>query len=258
VSTPPDGQPAAFSLLLQSVRFRRRREIYPPDAERGMLSAAMAQRRHHYERAFEAFLRARRVPYVAVDEAKRALLPESGAPGIRFTSGPGTEDLAIKSFDFVIYGEQGAGNLLIDVKGRRVGSGKSGNGRLTTGRLESWVTLADIQSLEAWERLFGPGFSAAFVFMYWCEAQPPDALFQEIFEHHGVWYALRSVTLSDYKAAYKTRSERWGTVDLPRAAFERLSRPFASARETYGRNGDQSLFLHVPDAGPEVPALTPW
>ena len=33
----------------------------------------VAQRRFHYEQAFEHYLRANRVPYVAVDEAKKAL-----------------------------------------------------------------------------------------------------------------------------------------------------------------------------------------
>lgn len=38
----------------------------------------MAQRRHHYEQAFEAFLREERIPYVAVNEARKALLPGAG------------------------------------------------------------------------------------------------------------------------------------------------------------------------------------
>ena len=33
----------------------------------------MAQRRFHYELAFEHYLRAKAIPYVAVDEAKRSL-----------------------------------------------------------------------------------------------------------------------------------------------------------------------------------------
>lgn len=37
----------------------------------------MAQRRHHYEQAFEAYVRQERIPYVAVNEAKKALLPAS-------------------------------------------------------------------------------------------------------------------------------------------------------------------------------------
>ena len=32
----------------------------------------MAKRDNHYEAAFEAYLRARQVPYVAVDETKRS------------------------------------------------------------------------------------------------------------------------------------------------------------------------------------------
>lgn len=39
----------------------------------------MAQRRHHYEQAFEAFLRDQRIPYVSVNEAKKALLPAGAA-----------------------------------------------------------------------------------------------------------------------------------------------------------------------------------
>jgi hypothetical protein len=42
-----------------------------------------------------------------------------------------------------------------------------------------------------------------------------------------VWYALRAITLDAYAGAMRVRSPRWGTVDLPRADFERLSQPFA-------------------------------
>ena len=50
----------------------------------------MANRRFHYDRAFEHYLRANAIPYVAVDEAKRAL-----APGIDKGA-----TLKLKSFDF--------------------------------------------------------------------------------------------------------------------------------------------------------------
>lgn len=178
----------------------------------------MAQRRHHYERAFEEFLRARRIPYVAVDEARKALLPPSAVcvqqPGDASAPAPD----ALKSFDFVIYAEPS--NLLLDVKGRKVASG--------SGRLENWVTQDDIESLSRWEQLFGAEFRAAFVFVYWCDAPPPDALFQEIVEYQGCWYALRAVSLSDYAANMKVRSPRWRTADLPARAFERLSQPLSA------------------------------
>src|SRR5688500_7028395 len=46
--------------------------------------AAMADRKIHYEAAFEAYLRERGIPYVAVDEAKKAIFANA----------------KLKSFDF--------------------------------------------------------------------------------------------------------------------------------------------------------------
>lgn len=185
----------------------------------------------HYERAFAGYLRDCGIPYVSVDDARRALLPEGTC--LRVTESdpdhPGqTRTRALKSFDFVVYG--GSSNLLIDVKGRKIGrkAAESVQTRGRTGRLESWVTLDDIASLHAWERLFGGGFCAAFVFVYWCAEQPPGELFQEIIEHQGRWYAVRGIMLSDYTKAMKTRSPRWRTVDLRASDFDRLSRPFSA------------------------------
>ncbi len=58
----------------------------------------MAQRRFHYEQAFEHYLRSNGIPYVAVDEAKRALQGRAGDPAAK----------KLKSFDFVVYSESGA------------------------------------------------------------------------------------------------------------------------------------------------------
>jgi len=225
----------------------------------------MAQRRHHYERAFEEYLRSRRIPYVSVDEAKKALLPENA--GFR---APASADHtssrhngSLKSFDFVIYGQ--GGNLLIDIKGRRVSRrGRSathdaeGTPRPTPkSRLESWVTLDDIESLGHWQGLFGPEFQPAFVFVYWCEEQPPDALFQEIFEYRSRWYALRAVTLDAYVRVMKPRSVRWRTVDVPAARFEEVSQPFANTQPvSRGSSRRGEIGLHTVSASllPDFPA----
>lgn len=178
----------------------------------------MGQSRHHYEQALEAHLRVRRVPVISVNEARRTLL----APGAEHTmndqASPGSSHAALKSFDFVLYGEPT--NLLIDVKGRKI---KSLSARPC--RLESWVTRDDVDALGRWEGLFGAGFRAAFVFVYWCPEQPPDALFFETFEHRGRWYAVRTVLLDAYRAEMVPRSRRWGTVHVPGPAFERVGSP---------------------------------
>lgn len=181
----------------------------------------MAQRRFHYEQAFEHYLRANRVPYVAVDEAKKALLPASSARQ--------ATNASIKSFDFVIYTP--SRNMLIDVKGRMFGTSRSQAGAASTisnRRYESWVTQDDVDGLRHWRTLFGGDFEAIFVFAYCLRQQPPDALFEEVFTHGGRWYALREVRLEDYCREMVPRSSSWGTVHVPGKAFARISRPFSA------------------------------
>ncbi len=166
----------------------------------------MAQRRFHYDQAFEVYLRQRAIPYVAVDEAKRALHAHKRSP-----VGP------LKSFDFVVYSDTGP-NLLVDVKGRKH-TGRSNRS------LDNWVTQADVEGMTRWEGLFGHDFEAAFAFLYWCEEPPPDALFQDVFESGGRWYAALAVKLADYRFHARRRSPRWGTVFMPSEAFHRRAVP---------------------------------
>lgn len=198
----------------------------------------MAQRRHHAERAFEKLLRAERIPYVAVNEARKSLLPCAGAES---PAGAG-----LKNFDFIVYGR--ASNLLIEVKGRSIPATR----RATTGdgapRLESWVTLDDVEALTRWQALFGPGYEAVFVFVYRCPGPPPDGLFGEVVELDGQWYAVRAIALDDYRPRMKVRSPRWRTVHLARDEFERLSRPFAGSADPFAaRTGalDQTPALEL-------------
>jgi len=164
----------------------------------------MTQRRFHYEQAFEHYLRSKQIPYVAVDEAKKAM--------------HGTTKL--KSFDVVVYSDNGP-NLLVDVKGRKH-SGKSRRA------LDNWVTEDDVRDLGRWSEVFGDDFQGCFVFLYWCAVQPPDALFHEIFSFGERWYAVLACSLSDYRKHMKRRSERWNTVHIPAATFGRIAQPFAT------------------------------
>lgn len=194
----------------------------------------MAQRRHHYERALEGYLRERRVPYVAVDEAKKTLLPK----GASLMVGEGEESKALKSFDFVVYGS--GGNLLVEAKGRRLPRLMKADGTVAKARLESWVTMDDVASLRAWEGLFGDGYEAVFVFVYWCDDSPPDGLFAEVFEFGGRWYTTRAVTLGDYVRHMKVRSPKWGTMNLRTADFERVWRRFVGPDRVV--EGDRGLW----------------
>src|SRR3989304_3992630 len=103
----------------------------------------MANRDNHYEAAFEAYLRDRRLPYVAVDEGKRSLLA-------------GGE--SIKSLDFIV-SSPGAVTWLVDVKGRRFPSGDE-----QKQYWKNWSPREDLKSLGQWEQLFGEGFRGLFLF----------------------------------------------------------------------------------------------
>lgn len=197
----------------------------------------MAQRHHHYERAFERYLRDARLPYVAVNEARKALLP-AGAD-LYVTDEVG-ERQTIKNFDFLLYGDHQ--NLIVEVKGRKASAPRararsidSEVDRPRMPRLESWVNGDDITALRTWRTLFGAGYTAVIVFLYWCD-EPPLVMFGdsacwasgvEVFEHDGRWYLLRAVEVEAYAAAMRMRSPRWGTVHLPTAVYERLARPLA-------------------------------
>ncbi|MBX3318012.1 MAG: HYExAFE family protein [Phycisphaeraceae bacterium] len=183
----------------------------------------MAQRRHHYEVALESYLREHRIPYISVDEARRAILPQ--ITPLRIAEGP-----ALKAFDFVVYGA--SENLLIEVKGRRIARAGSARARP---RLECWATRDDVDSLRTWATLFGSGFRAVLLFVYWCEEQPPDALFHETFSHKGRFYALRCIDADEYASRMRPRSPKWGTVDLSARDFETISHPFLRSAGVSGR-----------------------
>src|ERR1700744_4387711 len=118
---------------------------------------AMADRSIHYEAAFEAFLRDRGIPYVAVDEAKKALFANA----------------RLKSFDFVVYSKNGP-NLLVDVKGRSCRNRESRSG------FETWGTDRDVEVLLQWQQVFGEGFEAVLTFVYWIDTPmtPEPGMFE--------------------------------------------------------------------------------
>jgi hypothetical protein len=164
----------------------------------------MAHRKVHYEAAFEDYLRAKGLPYVAVDEAKRAIF--AGA--------------SIKSFDFLVYSDSGP-NLLVDVKGRKFPDSTPGRRRGPSRAWENWVTRQDIEGLQEWEKVFGADFQAVLVFAYWLQGPPQRAPFEDVHLFKQRPYAFVAIVLSEYITAARPRSAKWQTVTMPTAEFAR-------------------------------------
>jgi hypothetical protein len=164
-------------------------------------------RSNPYETAFEAFLREQGLCYVAVDEARRAVLG----------------DVPVKNLDFIVLGPTGA-RLLVDVKGRQFPGGPADKPRYVW---ESWATRDDVDGLTHWQGLFGADYRPLFVFMYHVlptVTLPSETL--DVWHHKEETYLLRAVTLEEYRQNMRVRSPKWGTVGLTKGMFEKIVRPF--------------------------------
>ena len=103
-------------------------------------------RGNHYEAAFEAYLQEKGLSYIAIDETRRALYGER----------------SLKNLDFIVHATA-ASHLLIDVKGRRFPAGSPIKPRAVW---ECWSTSDDLEALDYWRRLFGPGYQGLLLFLY--------------------------------------------------------------------------------------------
>lgn len=157
-------------------------------------------RSNHYDVAFEAWLRRHRLPYVAVDETRRALLAEQ----------------SLKSPDFLVQAPQ-LGRVVVDVKGRKQLSGQQQR------RWENWATQDDLASLDAWERIFGGQFKGLLVFAYELATDDPDQ--PEMLQFRDRRYSFHGVWAAAYREAMKARSAKWDTVWLPSASYRSLRFP---------------------------------
>ncbi|MBI5725906.1 MAG: HYExAFE family protein [Planctomycetes bacterium] len=171
----------------------------------------MADRSVHYEAAFEDYIRSRGLPYVAVDEAKKAIF---GAA-------------SIKSFDFLVYSSAGP-NLLIDVKGRKFPGELSGRKRGACRTWENWITRQDAEGLTEWEKVFGGDFQAVLVFAYWLQGRPGRSPFQDVHVFRRKHYAFAAVSLADYLKNVRPRSRKWETISMPSVEFAAAAMDIAS------------------------------
>jgi hypothetical protein len=153
---------------------------------------------NHYERAFENWLIENHIPYILIDEHKRAVFSAC----------------KIKSFDFLLY-STGGQPIIAEVKGRTFKGSSLAN--LTS--LECWVTADDIEGLMNWQEIFGKETTVVFVFVYKIEAIDVDLDGREIFNFDEKSYLFLCVKLDDYRRFMKLRSPKWRTVTLPADKF---------------------------------------
>ncbi len=164
----------------------------------------MAKRDNHYEAAFEAYLLARRVAYVAVDEQRRS----------RIDGG------SLKNVDFLVSPADGA-TLLVDVKGRRFPSGQR---RKQYWR--NWSTWDDLRSLARWQDRIGAHSLALFGFVFHVVGQRSPLPPERLYTHRGRHYAMLAVRAADYIRFARPLSARWQTVSMPAALFRQAAMPF--------------------------------
>ncbi|MFO0845579.1 MAG: HYExAFE family protein [Gemmataceae bacterium] len=164
-------------------------------------------RTNHYELAFESYLQARRLAYVAVDETRRALL----------------DDVPVKSLDFLVFGRDGS-RLVIDVKGRRFPGGPADQPRRVW---ECWSVRDDVDGLDRWAMLAGADYRGLLVFAYLLHPSVELApTTPDLHVYRGRRYLFRAVDIVEYRDRMRERSRRWGTVDLPISEFRAIVRPF--------------------------------
>jgi len=151
----------------------------------------MANRDNHYEAAFEGWLRAQQVPYVAVDEARRALMGGGSLKSLDYIVSPElTEQSPLADESPPAAGRNG---WLVDVKGRKFPSGNQ-----QAQYWKNWSTQDDLWSLGRWEQLFGGQFCALFVFAYLVVGDRSPLPEELMYEHGGRMYGFVGVTLRDY------------------------------------------------------------
>lgn len=164
-------------------------------------------RDNHYEAAFEAFLRERGAATLPIIESRRSYL----------------DDAEVKSPDFLVMGPCGF-RYVVDVKGRKFPGRRPRRHRVW----ENWTPRSDVDGLQRWAARFGQGFRGVLAFVY--HVLPDVELMwgtPDQFRFRDRLYLIRGVDVTDYRAAMRPRSPRWGTVDLSTESFRAVVKPFS-------------------------------
>jgi len=168
-----------------------------------------------------------RLPYVAVNEAHRALLPPADIHPTTHRSpltALATSDRTLKSVDFIVSPIGAAQSWLVDIKGRQFP---------TAGRQfwRNWSTADELSGLASWEALFGPQFTGLLVFAYQVVGDRAPLAAEELFSFRGRLYGFVGARLDHYASLAQPLSAKWRTLSVSVPQFRALARP---ARELFG------------------------
>lgn len=157
----------------------------------------------HYERAFETWLRDRKIPYLSVEQLRRSSDRE----------GP------IKNFDFLVH--CGSRHYIVDVKGRRFP--QTSRGRETW--WENWIHYGDLEGLFAWEKHFGEGYEGLLVYCYWLQLPACDESVTRTASVDGRDYLIVAIEAKRFAENCRKRSAKWQALSIPAKTFTSLIRP---------------------------------
>ena len=157
----------------------------------------------HYERAFEAWLREHRAPYVTVDQVHR----------------PADSEGPLKNFDFLVHA--GERHYIVDVKGKQFPQVSRGR----EAYWENWIHLSDLEGLLAWERHFGDGYTALLVYCYWLQLPGDGGSVKRTILTGGRDYLIVGIPAALFAENCRRRSRRWQAVHVPVKEFTSLVKP---------------------------------
>jgi hypothetical protein len=109
---------------------------------------------------------------------------------------------------------------LVDVKGRRFPAADE-----QRQYWKNWSTQDDLRAMAAWERLFGGGFRALFVFAYAITGDRSPLPAEQLVTYRKGLYAFVGVQLRDYVCYARPISAAWQTVALSSQKFREIARP---------------------------------
>ncbi len=157
---------------------------------------------NHYEKAFENWLIDNRIKFTAIDQSKRAAFGK----------------VKLKSFDFLLY-RKDKPVIIAEVKGRIF----KGTSFEQLRRFECWVLADDVEGLLQWQKVFGDGHEAYFIFAYNIENIDVDFDGKGVYELAERRYVFTAIRLDDYRRFMKLRSPKWRTVTLGAEDFRRCA-----------------------------------